>query len=184
MFKRNLIAAVVIAAYVAGVRKNIQPGEPVPEIPEHDQDELLESGAIVDLDRLAADDERRARVEALQLSAFAAAREKVARETESQAAPGPQSTDQGLGAPVVFGVDLASGDSVTGLSVVGLSGDGQVVVHSTEFSSGGEAVAGTPAAPVPVPDPVPPPPPEPPAPAPAPPAPKSAPKPAKGKTAR
>ena len=49
--KSGLIAMVATAVLVNGVRTIIQPGEALPELPEHDEKELLESGSALPLSR-------------------------------------------------------------------------------------------------------------------------------------
>lgn len=64
--KTTLIAAVLVTCYVDGVRRDIQPGEPVPELSPHDEAELKRMHAVVDEDeaakaaRMAAAEERKA----------------------------------------------------------------------------------------------------------------------------
>lgn len=51
MTKKTYIAAVVVICHVAGVRTDVQPGQPVPEdLPQHDIEQLLAMKAIVEPD--------------------------------------------------------------------------------------------------------------------------------------
>ena len=85
--KRELIAAVALAVMVDGKRQVIQPGQPCPELSEHDTNELLRSGAVVDqslecaqerADKKAADD---------AVADFNAARKRALAERESTKKP-------------------------------------------------------------------------------------------------
>lgn len=85
--KKNLIALVALAVVAGGTRQTIQPGEPVPELSPHDERELLASGAIQDLDAVAAQELRDAKTEAAARTAFDRARADVAADVASRAAP-------------------------------------------------------------------------------------------------
>lgn len=60
MAKKMLIAAVMVTCYVDGKRVDVQPGQPVPELNEHDEAELRRMGAVVDpTDELQEDEAKR-----------------------------------------------------------------------------------------------------------------------------
>lgn len=60
MAKKMLIAAVMVTCYVDGKRVDVQPGQPVPELSEHDEAELRRMGAVVDpTDELQEDEAQR-----------------------------------------------------------------------------------------------------------------------------
>lgn len=92
--KSGLIAMVATAVIVDGVRTVIQPGEALPELPEHDEKELLESGAALDPEAQAATDKARKQQEQFAQQAFQEARERAMAERASTAVAEPAS-DQG-----------------------------------------------------------------------------------------
>ena len=87
--KSGLIAMVATAVLVNGVRTIIQPGEALPELPEHDEKELLESGSALDPDAQAASDKARKQEEQFAQQAFQEARERAMAERASTAAAEP-----------------------------------------------------------------------------------------------
>lgn len=91
--KSGLIAMVATAVIVNGVRTVIQPGEALPELPEHDEKELLESGAALDPEAQAATDKARKQEEQFAQQAFQEARERAMAERASTAVAEP-ATDQ------------------------------------------------------------------------------------------
>lgn len=91
--KSGLIAMVATAVIVNGVRTVIQPGEALPELPEHDEKELLESGAALDPEAQAATDKARKQEEQFAQQAFQEAREHAMAERASTAVAEP-ATDQ------------------------------------------------------------------------------------------
>ncbi|MBF5006365.1 hypothetical protein [Diaphorobacter caeni] len=96
----RLIAMVATAVLVNGERTVIQPGEPLPELPEHDEGELLANGMAMDPEKAAANDKAKKAEEAAALKAFQAAREKVKAEQESTQSSGDESGASGdSGAP-------------------------------------------------------------------------------------
>lgn len=86
--KRELIAAVALAVMVDGRREVIQPGQTCPDLSEHDTNELLRSGAVVDqsLERAQEHADKKAAADAM--ADFNAARKRVIAEQAS--APQPQ----------------------------------------------------------------------------------------------
>lgn len=80
-----LIAKVVVAAMAAGVRKDFQPGEELPELDAADVEALKAMGAIVD----SAEAEKAAKAEAAADKAagkdFAEARKKAKAERDATA---------------------------------------------------------------------------------------------------
>ena len=91
--KSGLIAMVATAVIVNGVRTVIQPGEALPELPEHDEKELLESGAALDPEAEAATEKARKQEEQFAQQAFQEARERAMAERASTAVAEP-ATDQ------------------------------------------------------------------------------------------
>lgn len=89
--KSGLIAMVATAVIVNGVRTVIQPGEELPELPEHDEKELLESGAALDPEAQAATDKARKQEEQFAQQAFQEARERAMAERASTAPAEPVS---------------------------------------------------------------------------------------------
>ncbi len=87
--QKNLIALIAIAVFEDGKRKTIQPGEPVPALPPHDEADLLDAGAIQDLDDVIAQEAWSAEKEAAARALFDAARTRVAAEAASLA-PGEE----------------------------------------------------------------------------------------------
>lgn len=83
----GLIAMVATAVMVDGQRTIIQPGQELPELPEHDEEELLQSGAA--LDPAAQDSSNKARKQEEQLAqqAFQEARERAMAEQASITPP-------------------------------------------------------------------------------------------------
>ncbi|MEG0149179.1 MAG: hypothetical protein RR701_07335 [Comamonas sp.] len=89
--KSGLIAMVATAVIVDGVRTVIQPGEELPELPEHDEKELLESGAALDPEAQAAAEKARNQEEQFAQQAFQEARERAMAERASTAVVEPAS---------------------------------------------------------------------------------------------
>lgn len=79
----KLIALVATAVMVAGVRTVIQPGQELPELPAHDERELLQSGAAENPDHTAALAKADARAKAAADAEFEAARQAVQQAQES-----------------------------------------------------------------------------------------------------
>lgn len=110
--QKNLIALVALAVISGGARQTIEPGEPVPELTPHDERELIASGAIQDLDAVAAQEKWDAKTEAAARAVFDRARADVAADVASRTAPeaepaGDAAAGQGgTGAP-----DAADADS-------------------------------------------------------------------------
>lgn len=91
--KSGLIAMVATAVLLGGVRTIIQPGEELPELPEHDEKELLESGAALDPEAQAATAKARKQEEQFAQKAFQEARERAMAERTSTA-PAEPASDQ------------------------------------------------------------------------------------------
>ena len=87
--KNGLIAMVATAVLVNGVRTIIQPGEALPELPEHDEKELLESGAALDPEAEAATEKARKQEEQFAQQSFQEARERAMAERASIAMEAP-----------------------------------------------------------------------------------------------
>ena len=87
--KSGLIAMVATAVLVNGVRTIIQPGEALPELPEHDEKELLESGAALDPEAEAATEKARKQEEQFAQQSFQEARERAMAERASIAEEAP-----------------------------------------------------------------------------------------------
>lgn len=83
----KFIAKVVVALMVDGVRTEIQPGQEVPELSDHDAKELKASGSIEDTDETTAQEKADARDEAKASRAFEAERKAVQAAAASTAAP-------------------------------------------------------------------------------------------------
>ena len=83
--KSGLIAMVATAVFVNGVRTVIQPGEALPELPEHDEKELLESGAALDPEAEAVTEKARKQEEQFAQQSFQEARERAMAERASTA---------------------------------------------------------------------------------------------------
>ena len=90
----KFIALVATAVILNGVRTVIQPGEELPELNEHDEKELLASGAAMDPEKQAASEKARKQEDALALRKFQEAREKVQAAQESTVAE-PDSDNEG-----------------------------------------------------------------------------------------
>lgn len=73
----GLIAMVATAVMVDGQRTIIQPGQELPELPEHDEKELLDSGAALDPAAQAASDKARKQEEQFAQQGFQEARERA-----------------------------------------------------------------------------------------------------------
>lgn len=73
----KLIAVVAVAMLVAGVRKEYQPGEEVPDLCAVDALELKRIGAVQDVDELLADQKAADRAEKSAGKEFAAARKAI-----------------------------------------------------------------------------------------------------------
>jgi len=86
----KLIALVTVLATVEGKRVEIAPGEPVPELPAHDVEQLLAMNAIEDADAKAAQVKADAKAEREGLKEFEAAREAVQAQAQSIAPAQPQ----------------------------------------------------------------------------------------------
>ena len=91
----KLIAMVATAVLVGGVRTVIQPGEPLPELPEHDEGELLANGMAMDPEKVAANDKAKKAEEDAALKAFQAARESVKAAQESTQSTGDETGASG-----------------------------------------------------------------------------------------
>lgn len=87
MAKKLLIAAVMVTCYVDGVRTDIEPGNPVPELGPHDEAELKRMGALIDPDDTARDAKADAAAERKGAKDFQAARAAVIAAEESTLAP-------------------------------------------------------------------------------------------------
>jgi len=83
----KFIAKVTVVIMVEGVRTEIQPGQEVPELSDHDARELKACGAIEDPDETAAQEKGDARDKAKAARAFEAERKAVQAATQSTAAP-------------------------------------------------------------------------------------------------
>lgn len=83
----GLIAMVATAVMVDGQRTIIQPGQELPELPEHDEKELVESGAALDPAAQAASDKARKQEEQFAQQAFQDARERSMAEQASITPP-------------------------------------------------------------------------------------------------
>lgn len=87
--KSGLIAMVATAVIVNGNRIVIQPGQELPELPEHDEKELLDSGAALDPEALAASEKARKQEEQFAQQTFQEARERAIAERASIAVDTP-----------------------------------------------------------------------------------------------
>ena len=141
--KSGLIAMVATAVIVNGVRTVIQPGEALPELPEHDEKELLESGAALDPEAQAATEKARKQEEQFAQQAFQEARERAMAERASTAVAEP-ATDQ-ASAVVVDGEktntafqDISELDQAHGR--VSLSQIHQAVTDTSAATDAGKAV--------------------------------------------
>lgn len=79
----KLIALVATAVMLDGVRTVIQPGEEFPELPAHDERELLQSGAAENPADTAALAKAEARTKAAADAEFESARQAVQQAQES-----------------------------------------------------------------------------------------------------
>jgi hypothetical protein len=86
---KKLIALVPTAVVVDGVRTVIQPGEELPGLGEHDEAELVKSGAAEDPAKTAAAKKVEAKEAAAAAAEFEEARARVKAEAASTAAPAP-----------------------------------------------------------------------------------------------
>ena len=73
----KLFAVVATAVLLDGVRTIIQPGEELPSLPEHDERELLASGAAEDPATIAAEEKAAQREQAAAEADFEASRQAV-----------------------------------------------------------------------------------------------------------
>lgn len=85
--KNPLIAMVATAVMVGDQRVVIQPGQELPEIPEHDEKELVESGAALDVAAKAATDKAKQQEEQFAQQEFQRAREAAMAREASTAKP-------------------------------------------------------------------------------------------------
>ncbi|WP_368921849.1 hypothetical protein [Comamonas aquatica] len=92
----GLIAMVATAVMVNGQRTIIQPGQELPELPEHDEKELVDTGAALDLEAQAASDKARKQEEQFAQQEFQKARERAMAE---QASITPPASEQAAAAP-------------------------------------------------------------------------------------
>lgn len=92
----GLIAMVATAVMVNGQRTIIQPGQALPELPEHDEKELVDTGAALDLEAQAASDKARKQEEQFAQQEFQKARERAMAE---QASITPPASEQAAAAP-------------------------------------------------------------------------------------
>ncbi len=83
MSNKIYVAAVMVTCHVAGERVIVQPGEPLPELPEHDVQQLLAMKAIRDPEADAAAAKADARVEKSAQADFKAAKAALAAEAKS-----------------------------------------------------------------------------------------------------
>jgi len=83
MAKKLLIAQVATAVIVGGQRIVIQPGGELPDLSEHDQRELLASGAAADPEVQRAQSAARVQADKNARADFEAARDKVRAERAS-----------------------------------------------------------------------------------------------------
>lgn len=83
----KLIALVATAVIVNGERTVIQPGEPLPELTEHDARELTGSGAALDSAEAAKQAKLAAKDETDAMADFNNARKNVLAEAASTATP-------------------------------------------------------------------------------------------------
>ena len=91
---KKLIALVATAVMVDGKRTVIQPGEALPDLPKHDERELVASGAAENPEDTAALEKQAERDQAEAAKEFAAARAKV---QEKQASTAPAADAEGTG---------------------------------------------------------------------------------------
>lgn len=77
------IAAVLVTCYVAGERRDIPPGEPLPELSEHDTAQLLRMKAIRDPQAEAVAAKAQDKVRSAAQEDFALARQAVHAEVAS-----------------------------------------------------------------------------------------------------
>lgn len=85
----KLIALVATAVMVNGERTIIQPGEPLPELHDHDQRALIASGAAQDSVAAAREEKRAAAAAENAMADFQANREALLDAAESTAPPAP-----------------------------------------------------------------------------------------------
>ena len=81
----KLIAVVATAVLLDGVRTIIQPGEELPSLPEHDERELLASGAAENPAAIAAQEKAAKREQAAAEAEFEASRHAVQQAQASTA---------------------------------------------------------------------------------------------------
>lgn len=82
------IAKVLVTCYVDGQRTDVQPGEPVPDLPKHDVEQLLKIGAISDPEVEAAEEKAAERQAKAASKPFAEAKAAVKAADASIAADG------------------------------------------------------------------------------------------------
>lgn len=83
MPKREYVARVRVTCYVDGVRTEVQPGEPVPELSDHDTEQLLRMEAIADPAADASDERKAARAKRQADAEYQAQRAAVLAADES-----------------------------------------------------------------------------------------------------
>lgn len=103
----GLIAMVATAVMVNDQRTIIQPGQELPELPEHDEKELLESGAAMDLEAQAASDKARKQEEQFAQQEFQKARERAMAEQASITPPAAEPAPAAPAAPATPVTDPA-----------------------------------------------------------------------------
>lgn len=86
----RLIAKVLVAALVDGIRQEFQPGAELPDLSPHDVADLKRAGAIEDLDETAAAEKSDARTVRKANLEFEQAKKDVAAQLESIAVPAAQ----------------------------------------------------------------------------------------------
>lgn len=95
----KLIAMVATAVIVDGVRTIIQPGQELPELPEHDERELLQAGVAESPADTAAQAKADARAAAAAAAEFEAARQRAQQAQASTVATDTTTAEGEAAAP-------------------------------------------------------------------------------------
>ena len=111
-----MIAMVATAVMVSGVRTIIQPGQELPELPEHDEKELVDSGAALDPAAQAASDKARQQEEQFAQQTFQEARERAMAQQASITLP---TTEQSTATPAASATGAAPAADAPAASATG-----------------------------------------------------------------
>lgn len=135
----GLIAMVATAVMVDGQRTIIQPGQELPELPEHDEKELLDSGAAQDPVAQEASGKARQQAEQLAQQDFQEARERA---MASQASIAQPTTEQSTATPGASATGAAPAADAPAASATGAAPAADAPAASTKAAGKSQAKSG------------------------------------------